>query len=129
MARILVIDDSEATLALLEQMLQSESHTVFAASSGTQALEILQRERVDLAITDIYMPAPDGLEVMRRARDLGLKVPFIAISARPSPENKFIPARALGARLALQKPFPRDRLLQAVEAVLDLSQGSPMPEA
>ncbi len=128
MARILVVDDSESTLALLAQILREEGHTVFTAASGTRALEILQQEPVELVITDIYMPDPDGIEVMRRAREMGRTVPFIAISARPSPQNRFIPARALGARLALQKPFPRERLVQAVEAVLDLNWGSQMEQ-
>jgi len=129
MARILVIDDSESVLAFLVQVLREEKHEVLAASSGTQALEILKRERLDLVVTDIYMPEPDGIEVMRQARELRLNVPFIAISAQPSPRNKFVPARALGAQLALQKPFPRARLVEAVEAVLDLSKGSPLPQA
>lgn len=129
MARILVVDDSESMLAFLEQVLRERSHKVLVAASGSQALEILRTEPVDLVVTDIYMPAPDGLEVMRQARRMWLNVPFIAISARPSPENKFVPARALGARIALQKPFPRERLIDAVEAVLDVSLGSPLPQS
>ena len=128
MARILVVDDSESALRYLQQVLRDRSHVVFAASSGTRGLEILEQERIDMVVTDIYMPEPDGIELMRRARAMQLNVPFIAISARPSPLNMFIPARALGARMALQKPFPPERLVDAVEAVLDLSRGSPLPE-
>ena len=128
MPRILVVDDSESVLAYLESILRKISHEVFAASSGTQALQILERESVDLAIIDIYMPAPDGLEVMRRSREMKLDVPFIAISAQPSPSNKFGPARAFGAQIALQKPFSRERLIEAVEAILDVHLGSSIPQ-
>jgi DNA-binding response OmpR family regulator len=125
MAKILIVDDSASMLALLEQMLREENYTVTVASSGAKALEILGRESLHLVITDIYMPPPDGLEVMRLARALKLNVPFIAISSQVSPQNKFIPARGLGAQISLQKPFSREQLIEAVEAVLAENMGSP----
>ena len=127
MPKILIIDDSESVLAYLESILQEASHEVLVASSGTEALSILKNQALDLVITDIYMPAPDGLEVMRLARQLKLNVPFIVISSHASPMNMFVPARGLGAQLALQKPFSRERLLDAVTAVLDMSMGSIQP--
>jgi CheY-like chemotaxis protein len=127
-ARILVIDDSPSVLAYLEQVLREAGHEVFAAASGAEAVEILKRAPLNLVVTDIYMPAPDGLEVMRLARELKLNVPFIAISSNPPPMNKFIPARRLGAQLSLQKPFSRERLIDAVDAVLSVSMGSVLPE-
>jgi CheY-like chemotaxis protein len=127
MPRILVIDDSESVLAYLTQVLRAAGHTVFAATSGREAVEVLEREPLDLVITDIYMPPPDGLEVMRLAREMKLKLPFIAMSSRPAPLNMFVPARGLGAHLSLQKPFARERLLEAVVAVLDVSLGTVLP--
>ena len=127
MPRILVVDDSESVLAYLESILREAAHEVFAASSGTAALQILKTEALDLVVTDIYMPAPDGLEIMRLVRALKLNVPFIVISSHASPLNMFVPARGLGAQLAIQKPFPRERLLEAVEAVLDVRLGSQLP--
>ncbi len=127
MPKILVVDDSESVLAYLEAVLREASHEVFVASSGTEALNILKNQALDLVITDIYMPAPDGLEVMRLVRQLKLNVPFIVISSRAAPLNMFVPARGLGAQLALKKPFTRERLLEAVEAVLDVRMGSQLP--
>jgi chemotaxis response regulator CheB len=79
MPRILVVDDSESVLAYLEQVLQAAGHEVFAAASGTEAVKILKRESLDLVVTDIYMPAPDGLELLLLAPALHLPVPFIAM--------------------------------------------------
>ena len=128
MAKILIIDDSASMLALLEQMLREEDYAVTIASSGAEALEILSQNPIDLVITDIYMPALDGLEVMRLARAMKLNVPFIAISSQVSPQNKFIPARGLGAQISLQKPFAREQLIEAVEAVLAASLESPFTQ-
>lgn len=129
MPRILVIDDSESVLIYLTQLLRAAGHRVFAAASGSEAVAFLESEPLDLVITDIYMPPPDGLEVMRLAREMKLNLPFIAISSQPSPLNKFVPARGLGARLAIQKPFSPQRLIEAVDAILDASLGSLLPES
>lgn len=119
MATILIIDDSESVLASLECTLRGESHEVLTASSGTEALKIIQHHSLDLVITDIYMPPPDGLEVMRELRAMKSNMPVIAISSRPTPTNMFMAARGLGAKISLQKPFPPETLIEAVNAVLD----------
>lgn len=62
MAKILVIDDSESVLAFMESVLRRESHEVLSTLSGAEALQILRKERVDLVITDSYLPPPDGLD-------------------------------------------------------------------
>lgn len=123
MPRILVVDDSESVLAFLAAVLRRESYEVMSTLSGAEALEILRKERVDLVITDIYMPPPDGLEIMSTARAMKLNVPFIAISSYPSPLNLFAAARGLGARIALAKPFSSQDLIAAVQAVLDTHLG------
>ena len=128
MPRILIIDDSESMLAYLESILREASHEVFVASSGAEALKVLKKQALELAITDIYMPPPDGLEVMQFARAMNLNLPFIAISGRPPPLNMFVPARRLGARISIQKPFSPERLMEVVDAVLDAGLGSLVPD-
>ena len=120
-AKILVVDDSESTLVFLEKILEERDYEVFTATSGDQALHFMEKHAVDLVITDIHMPPPDGIELMRRARDMRLSVPFIAISAESFPANRFLAARSLGAHISIQKPFSRERFVDAVEAVLDAS--------
>lgn len=118
MAKILVIDDSKVALRYIGRMLRSQAHEAFTADSGEEALALLKREEVDLIITDIYMPPPDGLDVLRQARTWRVKIPFIAMSGRPAPLNLFVAARALGAQLTLQKPFSAEQFQAAVDKVL-----------
>lgn len=125
MATILVIDDSEMMLEFIKSALEQELHTVLTALSGEEALKIIGERSLDLIITDIYMPAPDGLEIMRIARATRLKVPFIAISGYASPLNMFVPARGLGARTAIKKPFASQQLIEAVNAILNLRHSRP----
>lgn len=127
MARILVVDDSKLFLISLKSILEGAAHEVTTAASGADALEWLRQRPFDLVITDIYMPPPDGLELMQAVRLMKLAVPFIVISSRPSPLNMFIAARGLGAHLSLQKPFSDGQLTDAVEAVLDGSSASRAP--
>lgn len=124
MPKILVVDDSESVLAFLESALRRESYEVLSTLSGAEALEILRKERVDLVITDIYMPPPDGLEIMSMVRSMKLKVPFIAISSYSSPLNMFAAARGLGAQMRMKKPFSSQDLIAAVQAVLDKNYGN-----
>jgi two-component system response regulator PilR (NtrC family) len=124
MAKILVIDDSESVLTFVKSVLRRESHEVWSMSSGAEALEMLRKARVDLVITDIHMPPPDGLEIMRKVRAMKLNVPFIAISSYQSPSNRFAEARGLGADISLGKPFSSTSLVAAVEAALDKNYGA-----
>jgi DNA-binding response OmpR family regulator len=124
MPTILVVDDSPSMVAFLEQVLQEAGHFVFIAASGKEAMQIIERESLDLVITDIYMPPPDGLELLLSARALNLKVPFIAMSSRHSPQCMFAAAREFGARITLHKPFLRERLIEAVDATIVLERKS-----
>lgn len=128
MPKILVIDDSKSVLSFVERTLQEKSHSVLALSSGREALRLLKTHPVDLVITDIYMPPPDGLEILRHARELKLSVPFIVMSTRQGPMNMSTPARGLGARTFLQKPFTEKSLIEAVEGVLNHNKTPAKPE-
>lgn len=129
MPRILVVDDSESVLTFLHSVLQREPYEVMSTLSGAKALEILQKEAVDLVITDIYMPPPDGLEIMSRVRAMKLDVAFIAISSYPASLNMFAAARSLGAQIALAKPLSSEDLIAAVQAVLDAKLGGAHPQS
>jgi DNA-binding response OmpR family regulator len=121
MARILLIDDSQSTLTLLSQWLAKAGHEVTATSASAAGLALLSNGNVDLVVTDIYMPEPDGLEILRRARAAGLTLPFIAMSSKGDAMNFFLLARKLGAAATLQKPFFAPELLAAVDAALNPS--------
>lgn len=120
MARILLVDDSPSIRALLEKALRSAGHDVVVADNGKDGLKIAQQEpRVDLILTDIYMPDGDGLEFLFSLRRAGAAIPVIAMSSATSgPKNMLAAARTIGAKLTLNKPFSAPDLLKAVDSVL-----------
>jgi len=67
-ARILVVDDARLMRALVSDMLRQAGFHVFSAADGQEAWEILQRERIDLIVTDVNMPRLDGLELTQKVR-------------------------------------------------------------
>lgn len=67
-ARVLVVDDIQANIKLLEARLRAEYFEVLSASSGPEALDLIQRERVDVVLLDVMMPGMDGFEVCRRIK-------------------------------------------------------------
>ena len=67
-ARVLVVDDIAANVRLLQARLEAEYFEVLTASRGQDALDICMRERVDVVLLDVMMPAMDGFEVCRRLK-------------------------------------------------------------
>ena len=86
--RVLVVDDDEALGSLTATFLdrQRESFEVSTATSGTDALSILETESVDCVVSDYEMPGMDGIELLRTVRDHDAKLAFILYTARGSEE-------------------------------------------
>jgi DNA-binding NtrC family response regulator len=117
-ARIMIIDDSVSALALMEIDLTAGGHTVISLCSARGAMKLVAESMVDLIITDVYMPDKDGLEVILEARKTYPNIPVIAVSGVAGQKNMLHDAQLLGAACTLQKPFAKQRLLDAVAAVL-----------
>lgn len=124
MVRILVIDDCHLLVSALKQALNSAGYVVLGTSSSREAIELLQRESVQLVITDLHMPAPDDVELLRWAGREKPAIPFIVFSGHVAPRSLFREVRSLGAVFTLQKPMTTGRLLESVEAALDRNYGS-----
>lgn len=77
---ILLIDDDQDGQRTLQQFLDVRSHRVFVANNGAEGLEILQRESVDIVITDLMMPKLDGFEVLKAVRNQAPDVEVIIIT-------------------------------------------------
>lgn len=116
---ILVVDDEEAALAIMRTTLENYGFKVFTATSGPEALAMIDRELgpVHLIITDLIMPFMDGRQTVTALRKLLPEVPIIAISGLDQEKSddlgSDIPAAAF-----IQKPFTADRLLTTVDQVL-----------
>ncbi|MCL5063081.1 MAG: sigma-54 dependent transcriptional regulator, partial [Nitrospirae bacterium] len=110
MSKILVIDDQKTVCYSLQRFLQSEGYNVHTATSGEDALSVLNDVKPDLVIMDVRMPEMDGLEVLRKIKESHPKVQVIMMTAFSTTE-KAIEAIKLGAYDYLAKPFDNDELL------------------
>jgi two-component system, response regulator, stage 0 sporulation protein F len=81
MKRILVADDEMSIRLLYSEELREEGYEVFTASNGREALEVVQKEPLDLIILDIKMPEMNGIEVLRRIKEQHPNLPVLLSSA------------------------------------------------
>ena len=119
MARILAVDDSAAMRQMVGLTLTGAGHQVEQAVDGVQALQIADRQKFDLVITDVNMPNMDGITLVRelRARAGYRFVPLLVLTTEATVERKQ-QGKAAGATGWLVKPFNPDRLLATVSKVL-----------
>eukprot|EP01133_Synstelium_polycarpum_P022180 gene22180-26616_t len=104
-ASILIVDDQEANVMLLEQVLRSAGYTRITSTMDPQAVRALhQQHRYDLILLDLQMPEMDGFEVMEGLRDLeaGSYLPVLVITAQPGHKLRALQA---GAKDFVSKPF------------------------
>jgi two-component system, NtrC family, response regulator PilR len=119
--RILVVDDERSMRELLDIVLRREGYEVLLAESGRAAVEILQREPVDLLISDIKMPDLSGVDVLRAAKQIDQDILGIMITAFASTETA-VEAMRLGACDYLSKPFDIDLLKMKVREKIENRQ-------
>lgn len=114
--RVLVVDDVAANVKLLEARLSAEYFDVLTAFSGTQALQILQSERVDVVLLDVMMPTMDGFEVCRliKANPKAMHVPVVMVTALDQTSDKVHGLEA-GADDFLTKPVDDIALITRVK--------------
>ena len=118
----LIVDDSSVMRKIVERSLRQagvESLIVLEAGSGVEGLEVLKSKRVDLILSDINIPAMDGLEFVRQLRkqQLAEGVPVVMITTESSEEHvkQAIEAGAIGY---IRKPFTADQVKQKVLSLL-----------
>src|SRR5215218_3457657 len=116
--RVLVVDDERAVRDSLRRALELEGYVVELAADGEEALERLaQNGEPDAVVLDILMPRMDGLEVCRRLRREGHRLPVLMLTARDEIENRVAGLDA-GADDYVTKPFALEELLARVRALL-----------
>ncbi len=114
--RILIVDDEPSILKFVRSNLQDKGYAVISATSGEEALHLIEMELPDLIILDIMMPGMDGFEVCRRLRQWS-QTPIIMLSARGEEKDK-VKCLDLGADDYIVKPFGANELMARVSAVL-----------
>jgi two-component system chemotaxis response regulator CheY len=116
--RILIVDDSSVMRKIVERALRQaglDQLLVHEAGSGTEGLELLKTKPVDLILSDINMPAMDGLEFVRqiRGQNLAPGVPVVMITTESSEEHVKQAIQA-GAQGYIRKPFTAEQVKERV---------------
>lgn len=114
--RLLLAEDERSLSRALTALLERNHYAVDAVYDGQEALEWLQAGNYDALILDIMMPKLDGLEVLRRLRAQGSRLPVLLLTARSEVEDKVL-GLDTGANDYLTKPFSTAELLARIRAM------------
>ena len=129
MLKILVVDDRPVNRENLVSLLGNDERQILEAEDGSEALEVVRRERPDLVLTDIVMPKTDGYELARQIRlDEAIadtRVIFCTAAYQEAEARRF--AKACGVLHLLTKPLVPEEVLKAVESALQYSPHVPLP--
>lgn len=117
MFHILVVDDDKNTRLFLKAVLESAKYTVFTANDGTMALDMLDKEHIDLVVLDIMMPNMDGYEFTKTLREGNNNLPILMISAKQLPEDKH-KGFLVGTDDYMTKPIDDEEMLYRIKALL-----------
>ncbi len=111
--RILAVEDEPEYLEMLQEVMSSLGHTIVIAPNGREGLEELEKQTIDVVVSDVRMPEMSGVEFHRRLRERPehRNTPFIFLTGVDD-LTEVRAACKTDADLLLQKPFPIDKLLK-----------------
>ena len=120
MIKVLLIEDEESIRRVMSRILKEENgqYQVTEAEDGKQGLDLLFKRQFDLVLCDIKMPKMDGIEVLKKANDKMLGIPFIMLTGHGNIETA-VEAMKLGAYDFISKPPDLNRLLNSVRHALE----------
>ena len=119
MANILFVDDESAIRDMLKTVLKLAGHSPLEAADADQARQILQGQRVDLALVDIMMPGEDGFSLARDVIASG--IPVLFLTAKTAVQDRVRGLR-MGAEDYVLKPFEPEELLARIDVILRRTQ-------
>ncbi|MCK5695122.1 MAG: response regulator [Desulfobacula sp.] len=112
--KILIVDDEEIIVRLLSMSLRSDGYETFAAYSGEQGLEVFKSESPDIVVTDIKMPGMDGLELLKKIKEIDAEKEVIIVTGHGDIDST-ITALQYGASDFINKPVRDEALAIALE--------------
>lgn len=121
MFNILVADDVANIRRLYEYTLEKNGFKVFTAENGEAALDVIEKQHIDLMILDVMMPKKDGYEVLKTLRESGSNLPVLIITAKDAAEDLrrgFI----LGTDDYMTKPVDEMEMILRIKALLRRSK-------
>lgn len=121
MFHVLVVEDDKNMAKLMRAMLSHAGYEVFQAGDGVEALEITDKEHIDLIVLDIMLPRMDGYEFTQSLRSCGDNTPILMVTAKQLPEEKCKGFR-VGTDDYMVKPVNEEELILRVKALLRRAQ-------
>lgn len=115
--KILVVDDDTNICELLRLYLTKEGYQVTVANDGEEGLEKFNQVKPDMVLLDVMMPKMDGVQVLQRLREEGVRTPVMMLTAKSGKDDRITGFNA-GADDYLPKPFEPDELICRVRAML-----------
>lgn len=125
--RILVVEDEEKVAGFIRQGLAESGYAVDIASSGEEALALLETGEYDGIVLDVMLPGISGLDLVRELRQKRREVPVLALTARGSLDDRVEGLRA-GCDDYLPKPFAFEELLARLHALLRRASAVRLPQ-
>ncbi|HPF70075.1 MAG TPA: sigma-54 dependent transcriptional regulator [Candidatus Krumholzibacteria bacterium] len=116
---VLIVDDEKNIRRTFGMVLGGEGFAVSTAESGEEALALVKDQKVDLVVLDVRLPGIDGIETLRRLRELDRELPVIMISGHATIATA-VEATRVGAYDFVEKPLSRERLLVAVRNAVEM---------
>jgi len=120
---VLIVEDDKNLRKLIVTCLKKDNYNTYEALNGNEALEVLDKNHIDLVISDVMMPEMDGFELIKELRESKYKIPVLLITAKSNIEDKkqgFL----LGADDYMVKPINIEELLLRVQVLLRRSQSA-----
>ena len=121
MENILIVDDEKHYPMIIGEVLSEEGYTPFTASSGMEALDILNTQPIDLILSDVKMPGMSGIDLLEKAKQIKPDLPVIIMTAFGSVE-KAVEAMHKGAYTFILKPFENEALIAHIAKALSMSK-------
>jgi len=121
MFHILVVDDDKNTRKYLSAVLEAENYTVTAAADGEEAMQLMDKEYIDLVVLDVMMPKMDGYSFTRELRAMNNNLPILMVSARQLPSDRH-QGFLVGTDDYITKPIDETEMLLRIKALLRRAQ-------
>ncbi len=109
---ILIVDDTAVIRNLLTELLESDGYDIVCANDGVEALDVIKSKQVDLVFCDIHMPRRNGLDTLKKSREIRPDLLFVMTDSLPDEMAKA--AQSIGAITCISKPFDLDEIRSSV---------------
>lgn len=110
---VLIIDDEVESTDLLKKYIEGNGYHVLTAHDGVEALDVMEKNDIGIAFCDVVMPNMDGLEFLKKVREINVKVQIIMVTGNPSSYN-CVESLANGVCEYLVKPVPREAIMESI---------------